>query len=96
MKKLEALNDTVIVKPYEEEEESTSNIIVPDLGKESSKMAQVVAVGEGTWMYGRFVPTHLKEGDIIILPPINFVKFELGGEEYWSGSERYVLCRIRK
>ena len=95
MKKIEALNDTIIVKPYEEEIENHSNIIVPDLGKESSKMAKVIAVGEGTWISGKFIPTQLKEGDIIILPPVNFVRFELEGEEYWSGSERYVLCRIK-
>ena len=93
----EALNDTVIVEPFEFEEESSSNIIVPDLGKESSKLGKVVAVGDGIWVgQGVFVKTTIKPGDIIVLPPMNFVRFEYKGQEYYSGSERYVLCKINK
>jgi chaperonin GroES len=96
-KYFEALNDTIIVEPFEFEDESSSNIIVPDLGKESSKLGKVIAVGDGIWVgSGTFIPTTLKPGDIVVLPPMNFVRFEYKGNEYYSGSERYVLCKINK
>jgi co-chaperonin GroES (HSP10) len=89
------LNDTVIAEPHEIENQYSGNIIVPDLGKESTKMGKIVAIGDGMWLgQGTFVPTTLQVGDIIIIPPMNFVSFQYKGKEYYSGSERYVLCKI--
>ena len=45
--KLEALYNAVIVKPREIEETRYGNIIVPDLGNEKNKTAEVVAVEIG-------------------------------------------------
>jgi co-chaperonin GroES (HSP10) len=42
--KLEALYNAVIVKPFEAEEITHGNIIVPDLGNEKNKLGKVVAV----------------------------------------------------
>ena len=38
--KLEALYNAVIVKPYEGEETTYGNIIVPDLGNEKNKLGK--------------------------------------------------------
>ena len=38
---LEALFDAVIVKPFESEETTYGNIIVPDLGKEKNEFGEV-------------------------------------------------------
>ena len=45
--KLEALYNAVIVKPYEGEETTYGNIIVPDLGNEKNKLGKVITVGPG-------------------------------------------------
>ncbi len=96
-KKITAINDTVVVKPFEFEEEHTGNIIVPDLDRSSSKLGKVISVGEGSFTSnGSFIPTQIKVGDIVVLPPTYFVRFEFNGEEYFSGSERYILCKIEK
>jgi co-chaperonin GroES (HSP10) len=42
---LQAIYNAIIVKPVEEEETSYGSIIVPDLGTEKNKLAEVVAVG---------------------------------------------------
>ena len=61
---LEALFDAVIVKPFEAEETTYGNIIVPDLGKEKNEMGTVMAVGPGKpTITGDFIPTKLKVGD---------------------------------
>ena len=45
---------------------------------------------------GTFIPTTLKEGDIVVLPTMGFTKFEYKGDEYWIGKENEVLAKINK
>jgi chaperonin GroES len=97
-KKLTALFDAVIVKAIEEEESRYGNIVVPDLGKESSKSYEVISVGPGTYSVTgeTFVKTSLNEGDIVVLPTMGWTKFEFKGDEFLIGSERTVLAKINQ
>jgi co-chaperonin GroES (HSP10) len=93
--KLEALYNAVIVKPFELEETTHGNIIVPDLGNEKNKLAKVVTVGPGYYSAtGVFIETILKPGDTVVLPTMGFSKLEFEGEEYWLGPENQVLSKI--
>ena len=93
--KLEALYNAVIVKPYEEEEITYGNIIVPDLGNEKNKLGKVIAVGPGYYsVTGVWIETFLKEGDVVVLPTMGFSKLEYKGEEYWIGPENQVLSKL--
>lgn len=95
--KLQALYNAVIVKPVEIEEELHGNIIVPDLGSEKNKTAEVIAVGPGYYSAtGVWIETILKEGDIVVLPTMGFSKMEYQGEEYWLGPENQVLAKLNK
>lgn len=94
---IEALYNAVVVKPVEIEETRYGNIVVPDLGNETNKTAEVIAVGPGyTSMGGDFIQTQLKQGDIVVLPTMGFTKFEYEGNEYWVGKENEVLAKILK
>jgi len=94
---IEALYNAVVVKPVEVEETMYGNIVVPDLGNETNKTGQVVAVGPGhTVMGGNFIPTQLQVDEIVVLPTLGFTKFEYDGEEYWIGKENEVLAKIIK
>lgn len=94
-KKLEAVFSAVIVKPIENDETSYGGIIVPDLGNEKSKIAEVVSVGPGSYtVTGNWIETIFKQGDIVVLPSMGFSKFEFEGEEYWVGNENQILCKI--
>ena len=94
---IEALYNAVVVKPVEVEETMYGNIVVPDLGNETNKTGQVVAVGPGyTIGGGTFVETQLSPGDIVVLPTLGFTKFEYEGDEYWIGKENEVLAKILK
>jgi co-chaperonin GroES (HSP10) len=44
--------------------------------------------------YGLEKAKSLKEGDMVILPPIGPVKIEEEGQEYWSCQESQVLAII--
>ncbi len=95
--KLEAIYNAVIVKPVEAEETSYGGIIVPDLGNEKNKLAEVVAVGPGYYSAtGAWMDTVLKVGDTVVLPTMGFSKLEYEGEEYWIGPENQVLAKINK
>jgi len=79
--KLEALYNAVIVKPVETEETSYGGIIVPDLGNEKNKLAEVIAVGDGYFsVTGVWMKTVLSVGDIVVLPTMGFSKLEHEGE----------------
>ena len=93
--KLEALYNAVIVKPIEAEETYYGGIIVPDLGNEKNKLAEVIAVGKGYYsVTGVWIETVLSVGDTVVLPTMGFSKLEHEGEEYWIGPENQVLGRL--
>jgi co-chaperonin GroES (HSP10) len=95
--KLEAIYNAVIVKPIETEETSYGGIIVPDLGNEKNKLAEVVAVGKGYFsVTGVWIETILNVGDTVVLPTMGFSKLEHEGDEYWIGPENQVLAKVNK
>ena len=95
MSKLQAVFNSIIVKPQEEEETTYGSIVVPDLGKEKGLRGTIVSVGPGYYCAtGEFVPTTLKEGQQVILPAVGPSKVELDGQEYWSCGENVVLAII--
>ena len=74
---IKAVFDNVVIKPHTEEETMYGNIIVPDIGKERSLMGTIVSVGPGSWtLSGTLVPTTLKEGQKVIVPPMGPTKSE--------------------
>ena len=46
MSKLKPVNGNVILRPIEEEEQMSGNIIIPDMGKERPDMGEIVAISE--------------------------------------------------
>ena len=93
--KLQAVYNAIIVKPFDEEETKYGNIIVPDLGKERNLSGTIVSVGPGQHsISGELLPTLLKVGQKVILPPIGPTKIENEGEEYWACGENQVLAVI--
>lgn len=95
--KIEALYNAIIVKPVDVEETRYGNIVVPDLGNDTNKTAEVVGVGPGHTIFGgSFLATQLTEGDIVVLPTMGFTKFEYEGQIYWIGKENEVLAKINK
>jgi co-chaperonin GroES (HSP10) len=95
MSKLQAVFNSIIVKPLDEEEITYGSIVVPDLGKEKGLRGTIVSVGPGYYCAtGQFVTSTLKEGQQVVLPAVGVSKVELDGQEYWSCSENQVLAVI--
>ena len=96
MKQLKATFNAVIVKPREENEAMYGNIVIPDLGKEKALIGTIVSVGPGqpSVMNGELIPTVMKVGMEVMLPPLGPNKIELEGQEYWVCPENQVLAII--
>ena len=93
--KLEAVFNSIIVKPKTEEETTYGNIIVPDLGKEKNLTGTIVSVGPGYHCAtGEFVASTLKVGQKVILPQLGPTKIEFDGEEYYGTAENQVIAII--
>ena len=97
MSTLQAVFDGVIVKPIEEEDTLYGNIIVPDVGKEKSNVAEVISVGPGKHSItgDKFIETTINVGDKVILPTMGPSKFDFKGEEYYICAENMVLGIIK-
>ena len=93
--KLQAVFNSIIVKPQTQEETTYGNIIVPDLGKEKNLVGTIVSVGPGYYCAtGEFVPATLKVGQKVILPQMCQTKIEFEGEEYYGTAENQVIAII--
>ena len=97
MKRLVPMNDRLVVKPIEQDEQMYGNIIIADMGKERPEMGEVIAVGPGRMSeYGKFVPVTFNVGDIVLLPKIGTIRVEFEGDEYYIAQSKEVLCKIEE
>ncbi len=60
--KMKPLEDRIVVKPSEEEQTTTSGIVIPDTAKEKPQEGSVVAVGPGRFEDGQRVPLDVVRG----------------------------------
>ena len=66
--KIRPLHDRVIVKRKESAEKSSGGIVIPDIAKEKSSEAEVLAVGPGKYLdNGTRQPLDVKPGDVVYL-----------------------------
>jgi len=81
--KLVPLEDRVVVKVMEQEEKTTSGIVLPDTAKEKPSKATVLAIGPGKYDdNGKLLPMPVKVGDIIVFSKYGGTELKLDGEEY--------------
>ena len=84
---LKPLGDRLIVEVLEEEETTSSGIVLPDTAKEKPQRGRVLAVGPGPRDEdGEYIKMDLEEGDEII-----FSKY--GGSEIRIGTDEYLILR---
>ena len=91
---LEPLEDRIVVKPGEEEETTTSGIVIPDTAKEKPQEGEVVAVGPGRVEEGNRIPMDVKVGDKVIYSKYGGTEVKVEGVEYLILSARDVLATI--
>ncbi len=93
---LKPLEDRIVVQPSEEEETTTSGIVIPDTAKEKPQEGSVVAVGPGRFEDGKRVPLDVSVGDKVIYSKYGGTEVKVEGEEYLILSARDVLAVLSK
>ncbi len=95
MSKLTPRMGQIILKPLEESEMMVGNIIIPDVGNEKTLTATIIAVSDVyNYHRGEFIPTDLKIGMKVVLPPMGVQKHKLDNEEYFITSQENILSII--
>ena len=92
---LEPLGDRLIVEVLDEEETTTSGIVLPDTAKEKPQRGHVLAVGPGSRNdKGERVALDLSDGDTIIFSKYGGTEIKVGAEEYLILRESDVLAKV--
>lgn len=87
MVKFSPLGERLVVSPIEQEQMTSSGIILPDTAKEKPQEGKVVAIGPGRVSdEGKLIPLTLAIGDTVI-----YSKF--AGTEYKDGDNEYLILR---
>lgn len=95
MNKLRPVNGNVILRPIEEEEQISGNIIIPDMGKERPEMGEIVAISEVyNFNKGEYAPTILKVGMKVLIPKMGAQSITIEGEEYYITAQNSVLSIV--
>jgi len=91
------MNDRVVVRPVEEDEQLYGNIIVPDMGKERPEMGEVIAVGPGrTTEFGTKIEVNAQVGDIVLVPRIGSIRVEFDSNEYYIVPDKEILAIVEE
>jgi chaperonin GroES len=93
--KLKPLGDRLIVRAVEEEETTTSGIVLPDTAKEKPQRGKVLAVGDGKFGDdNERVPLDVSEGDEVLYSKYGGTEITVDGEELLVLRESDVLAKV--
>jgi chaperonin GroES len=92
---LQPLGDRLIVEAIEEEETTSSGIVLPDTAKEKPQRGRILAVGPGARNdKGEVVPMEVAEGDEVIYSKYGGTEIKLGADEVLILRESDVLAKV--
>jgi chaperonin GroES len=92
---LQPLGDRLIVEVLEEEETTTSGIVLPDTAKEKPQRGRVLACGPGPRDEdGEYIKMDLETGDEIIFSKCGGTEIKLGADDYLILRESDVLAKV--
>jgi chaperonin GroES len=92
---LQPLGDRLIVEPLEDEDTTSSGIVLPDTAKEKPQRGRVLAVGPGGRNdRGELIPLEVAEDDEIIYSKYGGTEIKLGTDEYLILRESDVLAKV--
>jgi len=92
---LQPLGDRLIVEVLEEEETTTSGIVLPDTAKEKPQRGKVLAVGPGSRNdEGKIIPMEIAEGDEVIFSKYGGTEVKLGTDDVLILRESDVLAKV--
>jgi chaperonin GroES len=93
---LKPLGDRLIVKAIEEEETTSSGIVLPETAKEKPQKGTVVAVGDGNWDEDgeKRIPLDVAEGDEVLYSKYGGTEVKIDGDDLLVLRESDVLAKV--
>ena len=89
------LQDRILIKRLDEEEQVTGGIIIPDTAKEKPQEAEVIAIGPGKiGDDGERLPMDVSVGDKVLVGKYSGSDIKIDGEDYVILREDEVLAII--
>lgn len=94
---LKPLGDRLVVKPLEQEEQTTSGIFLPETAKEKPQQGKVIAAGPGARKEsGERVAMDVNVDDTVLYAKYSGTTIKLNGAEYLILKETDVLAIVEK
>lgn len=82
-KKLKPGLGQAVLRPAEDGEQLYGNIVIPDMGQETSRLAVIVDIAPiYNFNLGTMVEPYFKVGDTVLYPPLGGQKIKLDGQDY--------------
>lgn len=95
MSKLNPRDGNIILKQIETSETTVGNIIIPDMGDDKSLIAEVIAVSDVyNYHKGEFIPTDLKVGMKVTIPPMGAQKIKIDNIDYLIMAQNNISAII--
>jgi len=93
---LKPLGDRLIVQAIDEEETTTSGIVLPDTAKEKPQKGKVVAVGDGAWDEDgeKRIPLDVATGDEVLYSKYGGTEVKIDGDDLLVLRESDVLAKV--
>lgn len=89
------LQDRVVIRRLEEQEQVKGGIIIPDTAKEKPQQGEVIAVGNGKVLEnGNRQPLDVKVGDRVLFGKYSGSEIKLDDQEYIIMREDEILAVI--
>ena len=93
--KIRPLQDRVLIKRIDEQEQVRGGIIIPDTAKEKPQEAEVIAVGPGKVNDdGKRVAVDIKVGDKVLVGKYSGSDIKIDGEDFVIVREDEILAVV--
>ncbi|MBQ7885025.1 MAG: co-chaperone GroES [Clostridia bacterium] len=94
--KIKPLFDRVVLKIEKEQTTNVGGIFLPDMSKEKSQIATVVALGEGGLVDGKETKMQVAIGDKVLFSKFAGTEFKYNGEDLLIIKQTDILAIIGK
>lgn len=88
MSSIKPLADRVLLKVLEQEEKTSSGILLPDTAKEKTQKAEVIEIGDSE-------DIKVKKGDIVIYDKYAGIQIKEGDTEYLIVKNEEIVALIK-
>ncbi len=95
---LQPLDDRIVVRPNESEQQTASGLVIPDTAKEKPQQGEVLAVGPGrrSDQTGEIIPLDVTVGDTVVYSKYGGTEITESGEDLLILNARDVLAVVKK